>query len=381
MSLFAGFRRRDDRWADKELVDSLVWSFREACIGAGVSLAVDARIAGTGYRTPEVTYVQLGPPVRLTVRMLPGQVPAQLQKVGRLIAPHLGGLALRVEDRGHGWALVTVLTVDPLAGTLPLHVDAAPLRVLLGRDEDGQGIDVDPLRLPHTIVQGTTRSGKSVFVYGLLAQLARRTDVLVTGVDPTGLVFRPFAGTRHADWQVSGLRDVAAVEKLLTRVVDEMDRRIGALPLHRDSAELTDEQPAIVVVLEEWAGTLKVLDAAKTRGDDPGARVRALVSRLLAEGAKVGIKVLILVQRAEANVVGALERSLCTLRISFWVDSLDSVKLLHPGVDPAVADEHTTATPGIGLLTIPDRTLTRFRAPFIGDYEAYARAIQATAGE
>jgi hypothetical protein len=262
--------RRVDRWADQQLVDTLVWAFRQACIGAGVCLAVDGPIAGTGYRTPEITNVELGPPLRMTVRMLEGTVPAALSRVGHLIAPHLGGVALRVLDRGFGWALVTVLTVDPLAATLPLAPDLRHAGVLLGRDEGGQDILAEPADLPHTVCQGVTRSGKSVWTYGLLAQLAHRPDVLVAGLDPTGLLWRPFAGSRHAEWQVSGLADLPAHEKLLAQVADEMDRRIRELPADRDTIEITPGRPLLFVFLEEYPGLLRVLDAAKTRGDDPG---------------------------------------------------------------------------------------------------------------
>jgi hypothetical protein len=56
------------------------WAFREACVGAGVALPVDAPVAGALMRGPEVTRVDLGPPVRLTVHMLPGQLPEQLAR-------------------------------------------------------------------------------------------------------------------------------------------------------------------------------------------------------------------------------------------------------------------------------------------------------------
>jgi hypothetical protein len=103
--------------------------------------------------------------------------------------------------------------------------------------------------------------------------------------------------------------------------------------------------------------------------------VRALTSRLLAEGAKVGIRVVILAQRAEAAVLGAFERAMCSLRISFRCDNRAAVELLHAGAEPAVADAHTAALPGIGLMSMPGRPLTRFRAPFIGGYAEFAAAV------
>ena len=83
MSIFTERRARsDERMAEHELRESVKWAFRQSCIGAGVALAVDAPVAGTGWRTPHVQEVRLGPPLRLSVRMCEGQVPAQLSPAG-----------------------------------------------------------------------------------------------------------------------------------------------------------------------------------------------------------------------------------------------------------------------------------------------------------
>lgn len=372
MTLLERWARRADRWADEQLVDSLVWAFRQACIGAGVCLAVDAPIAGTSYRTPEVTNIELGPPLRMTVRMLEGMVPAQLGKVGHLVAPHLGGVALRVVDRGFGWALVTVLREDPLAATLPLEVargDSPSL--LLGRDEGGQDILVDPVDLPHVICQGQTRSGKSTWIYSLLAQLAHRPDVRIAGVDPSGITLRPFTGTRHAEHQALGLGDLDAIEKTIAGLVADMDYRLSVMPPGRDILAIGPDMPLTVTVLEEWPATLRALDAADPKA---GKRVRALVARLLAESHKIGHRLILAPQRAEASIVGAFERAQCGGRLSFRVDSIDSIKLLHPSDADDYAAGHTSAPPGIALLSWPGRPLTRIRAPFV-DYAGFCAAV------
>ncbi|MDN5856881.1 MAG: hypothetical protein L0K86_29395 [Actinomycetia bacterium] len=372
MSLFT---RRSARWADHEYRAEIAAVFRAACIGAGVAQLVDGPVAGTTHRAPEVTHIGLGgPSLRLTVRMLPGQEPAQLARVGRLIAPHLGGLALRVTDRGHGWALVDVLTADPLAGVVPLVLPRPDRRVLIGRTENGAALAQDWRAGAHTICQGVTRSGKSVWTYGLLAQLADHPDVLIAGCDPTGLLWRPFADSRHARWQVCGVGDPARHQHLLTRLCTEMDQRIAALPVDADTLTVTRATPLLLVVLEEYPALLRVVDSADK---DLGKSIRAQVGRLLAEGAKVGVRVVILAQRAEAAVIGAFERAMCSWRLSFRTDNRASVELLHPGADPGVADAHTTAEPGIALVTMPGRPLTRVRDPYLGGYREYVAAVGA----
>lgn len=364
-------RRRTDRWLDEELAAALRWAFRQAVIGAGLALAVDAPIAGTAYRTPEVTNVELGPPLRMTVRMCEGQVPAQLARIGHLIAPHLGGLALRVVDRGFGWAVVTVLTTDPLAGVLELPV--LERGVLLGRDEGGIDLAVAAVDLPHIICQGQTRSGKSTWLYALLVQLARQPRVIVAGVDPSGITLRPFAGTEHEKWQASGLADLDALEAVLVALVADMDHRLAAMPRDRDILPITDDHPLLVTVLDEYPALLRALDAADPK---EGKRCRALVARLLAESHKVGHRVILAAQRAEASIVGAAERAQCGGRLSFRVDSADSVKLLHPDAELLTAG-HTSAEPGIALVSWPGRPLTRMRGPYVGSYAEFATAVAA----
>jgi hypothetical protein len=57
---------------------------------------------------------------------------------------------------------------------------------------------------------------------------------------------------------------------------------------------------------------------------------------MLAEAHKVGFRVVIAAQRTEASIVGSAERAQCAGRLSFRVDSKDSINLLHPdGADYA----------------------------------------------
>ncbi|QJY46945.1 FtsK/SpoIIIE domain-containing protein [Pseudonocardia broussonetiae] len=372
MTLLDWHHRRTDRVANYEFAASMRWAFRQACIGAGVCLAVDSPIAGTSFRTPEVTNVELGTPLRMTVRMLEGTVPAALARAGHLIAPHLGGVALRVADRGFGWAVVTVLTSDPLAGSLELP-PSPRAGVLLGRDEGGENLEVDPVELPHLIVQGQTRSGKSTWLYALIVQLLRHLNVVVAGVDPSGITLRPFTGTAHARWQASGLADPHALEAVLVALVADMDARLAAMPLDRDILPISAEHPLVVTILDEYPALLRALDAADPK---QGKRVRALVARLLAESHKVGHRMVIAAQRAEASIVGAAERAQCGGRLSFRVDSADSVKLLHSDAE-LLAGGHTSARPGIALCSWPGRPLTRIRGPYLGGYGAYAAAVTA----
>ena len=353
--------------ADAEEVQRLTHAWDRACQGAGLVREVST-VTGPTVLVPEITFVHLGPPDRLTVRLQPGMVPADVQAVASRLAPHMGAYRLRVEPRGIGqWVIVTLLYSDPLAETQPFPLVSGDT-VLLGTDESGQEVTQTPTDLGHIAVQGATGSGKSAFLYALLSQLSQRPEVEITGVDPSGILLRPFSGA------MLGLGDPGAVADYLARLVAGMDKRIAAIP--RDQDCLPESEGLRFLVFEEYPGLLRYLDAADTK---IGKRVRGYVARLLAEGRKAGIRVVLVAQRAEASVIGSTERGQTSTRITFRVDNHDAVKLLHPDADQDTAAAHASALPGIALLSSPGRPLTRIRAPWIGGYGEYVSRIGSAA--
>jgi hypothetical protein len=358
-----------------ELADRWRWvvqgtaAARHGASGAGIPVTSVPTVVGVDLGAPP-------DPIVLTVRLLAGQVPADLIAVGRRIAEGMACAAIRVRPFRPGYVLVALLLVDPLLEPLPLDLRAPG--ILIGRDEGGEELRVDPVDLPHLIVQGQTRSGKSTWLYALLVQLVRDQRVTVAGVDPSGITLRPFAGTRHAARQALGLGDLAAAEAVLAGLVAEMDARLAAMPEDRDVLVVDEARPLVVVVLDEYPALLRALDAAAGPKDAPGKRVRSSVARLLAESHKVGFRVVIAAQRAEATIVGAAERAQCAGRLSFRVDSADSVKLLHNDAEEYAA-EHASTSPGIALCTWPGAGLRRLRGPWLGDYSTFAQVIRAAA--
>ncbi|WP_226359142.1 FtsK/SpoIIIE domain-containing protein [Pseudonocardia sp. ICBG601] len=159
-----------------------------------------------------------------------------------------------MEQRGDVFARIELVPSDPFAAPVEDSLALVQVPVLLGRDEQGRDLVRDWASEAHMAIQGVTRSGKSRFVYGFLGQLASSPLVTVAGCDPTGLLWRPFAGSRHAPWQVSGLADIDAHEALLTRLVVDMDARIAGLPAGRDTLAVSEAEPLRLVVFEELVG-------------------------------------------------------------------------------------------------------------------------------
>lgn len=355
------WRRNREIWAEEAEVDDIVSRWSSACEGAGLVRTVST-VSGLTVIPPKITHITLGAPRVLTVALQPGMTPDDIRNAAPRLAPHLGSYGLRVEDRAHGaYALVTLLTEDPLTRTIP--VVYSPNRIHLGITEDGTDVTVPPAG--HMIMQGATRSGKSCLAYAILAQ-AHRQGVLIAGSDISGLLLRPFDRSEH---RAVGTQSLDQHEAVLHRLTVEMDRRISQIPMDRD----TTSEPVILAVVEELAGLHRIADATDMK---QGKRIRALIGRLLAEGAKANIACLLILQRAEAAVVGSFERSNCATRISFRTENKASVELLHPGSDPVVAENHSTAPAGVAIVSMPGRPLSRVRAPWIGGYADYVQAIR-----
>lgn len=354
--------------------DRLTDTWRRACEGVGLVQHVET-VTGTTVVTPKIIDITLGTPTTFIVRLLPGQLMTDVAEVGHRLAPALGATRLRLSPRGDMWVRVELMTHDALSAIVPFPefpLTSVQDTVLLGIGEDAFPIEQSWAAAPHTVVQGVTGSGKSWWTYSLLAQLATPKDVIVCGSDPSGLLFRPFKGSRHEAFQVSGLAEPMRHIELAQAVVEEMDRRVTALPEHLDQIEVSEDLPLLVVIFEEYPGLLRALDQVDSK---LGKQMRSLVSRLLAEGRKSGIRVLLITQRAEANIIGGFERAMCSLRISFRTDNRDAVRLLHPDALAEEGDRHMTAAPGVALLTSPGLPLTRFRGPSIGSYQTYCQTV------
>src|SRR5690606_39574113 len=117
-------------------------------------------------------------------------------------------------------------------------------------------------------VHGSPPPGKSRFIYALLSPLAQCSDVRISGSDVTGLLLRPFVGSRHDDLAL-GTRNIAEHAVVLERLVARMDERIARIPDDVDVLPVDEHDPYEVVVLEELPGLIRAAEAvdALHKGD------------------------------------------------------------------------------------------------------------------
>jgi S-DNA-T family DNA segregation ATPase FtsK/SpoIIIE len=328
---------------------------------------------------PQVVHVhpsaRLGDPAHLIVTLPAGMLLDDLEDRADDLASGLGCWSVRLRMRGTDYVRVDLIDTDPLAGLVPFLPPAPAGHLVWGVDEYGAVVSQPLDELTHIVKQGATRSGKSTSSYSLLAQLAHRArthgDVEVAGLDPTGLLLGPW-GAHPRGWRVVGTDDAPTrYRDALGSLVAEMDRRIAAMPARHDVVPVGPGCPRIVVVLEEWPAVARLTGHSRTKPSE----VHRLVARLIAEGAKAAIRVVILVQRAETDFIGAFERDQCETRLSFGCSDANTLKLLHDGVTNDTAALHATSPKGVALAQLPGRDLVRIRAPWIGGYGAYCDAV------
>lgn len=222
------------------------------------------------------------------------------------------------------------------------------LPMLLSRDIDGQPVIVDLAKMPHMIVAGTTGSGKSVTLNGILAGwlLTRTPDQLrLVLVDPKRVEFTPYADIPHL--VVPVITDAPKVAVCLQWAVKEMDRRlklfqsVGVRNISAFNARTSSHQaslfgsggegegdgapatlPYIAIVIDEMSDLMMLA----------GADVEPRVVRLAQLARAVGIHLIIATQRPDVKVITGKIKANFPARIALKVASaMDSMTIIDQG--------------------------------------------------
>jgi len=259
----------------------------------------------------------------------------------------------------------------------------------VGRDENGLDLEVDLFAPMMSVVSGATRSGKSSFMYGVLALAAEHPHVDVVGVDPSGILLAPFAdayaGTDLEPWYHLGTADPEHAIAVVEGLVAIMDGRLALLrnagtdqiPL----AAFADTFPLVLAVFEEYAGALTWLsgvDQGRKPADRLQSRFLGAVGRLLREGAKTGVRCWIVTQIPRAEIL--TDRAQLARRVSFRLPSATEVRMLFEAADSDLVERLSNAAPGVGLIHEAGQPHRLFRATAALDYAAYRSRVLAARG-
>lgn len=249
----------------------------------------------------------------------------------RIIAPIAGTNMIGIEVPNE-----TRLTVGFRGALEEIPETAAPTTVVIGQRNDGQYVHCNLAKMPHLLVAGTTGSGKSVCLQGMIASLLMRNTpdrLQLALIDPKRTEFGLFSHLPHL-WKPVVYNEPAKAEKLLEALVEEMEERYQTLELagckniEVYNKKRKQKMPYIVLFVEEFAD-LMMLSKGKKRGKSP---FETLICRIAQKARACGIHAVIATQRPSADVVSGLIKSNFPSAIACKVRSLtDSRVILDEG--------------------------------------------------
>jgi len=221
-------------------------------------------------------------------------------------------------------ASINSKTFQNFKGALPL---------VLGEDTIGGEVIVDLAKMPHLLIAGSTGSGKSVALNGMLISLlCKRSpqELRLILIDPKRLEFAPYADIAHLLFPIITHPKKAA--PILRFVVLQMEERyeamakVGARNIvdynEYQKAHGDDALPYIVVVIDELSDLMLTT----------GREIEDLITRLAQMARAAGIHLIVATQRPSVDVITGLIKVNFPSRISFRVTSkIDSRTILDCG--------------------------------------------------
>ena len=221
---------------------------------------------------------------------------------------------------------------------VPKSLDGSKLLCPLGKNIMGNVIWCEINKTPHLLVAGSTGSGKSVCINGIICSILMRAkpdEVKLVMVDPKKVELSGYNGVPHLMRPV--VTDPKEASVALAKIVSEMERRYDMfsetktknIATYNDYVEKmnktlpADEQmkkmPFIVVIIDELADLMLV--ASKD--------VEASIMRITQMARAAGIHLIIATQRPSTDVITGVVKANIPSRISFAVSSsIDSRTIL-----------------------------------------------------
>ncbi len=210
------------------------------------------------------------------------------------------------------------------------------LRLAFGQDVSGGPIAADLTAMPHLLIAGTTGSGKSVCVNGIIACLLLQNtpdDCKLLLVDPKRVELTGYNGVPHLIMPVVvDIERVVGALQWVTREMDERYRRFSKAGVRniadfnaRAVKEGEKRIPYLVVIIDELADLMMLAPDETER----------IITRLAQLARATGIHLILATQRPSVDVVTGLIKANFPARVAFAVaSSVDSRVILdQPGAE------------------------------------------------
>ncbi len=254
----------------------------------------------------------------------------------RIEAPIPGKSAVGIEVPNHAVAVVSLREVIEAKEN---NDPDSKLMISLGRDVTGRAMLAELNKMPHMLIAGSTGSGKSVCINGIIISILMRTkphEVKMMMIDPKMVELNVYNGVPHLLAPV--VTDPRKAAQALQKVVSEMERRyelfshtgtrnIEGYNAHIDQWNTENEEkhphmPYIVVIVDELADLMMVASSD----------VEDSITRLAQMARAAGIHLIIATQRPSVDVITGVIKANIPSRIAFAVSSaIDSRTILDSG--------------------------------------------------
>ena len=277
---------------------------------------------------PSVTKYEVKPAVGVRVNRISNLADdlalALAAKDVRIEAPIPGKSLVGIEVPNSEIATVSFRELWEQSKTDPAKL----LEIPLGKAVDGSARTFDLARMPHLLVAGSTGSGKSVAVNGIISSIlmkARPDEVKFMMVDPKMVELSVYNDIPHL--LIPVVTNPRKASRALQKVVDEMENRyelfskVGARNIAGFNAKVAEYNaqsemkqvplPLIVVIVDELADLMMV--ASK--------EVEDAIIRLGQKARAAGIHMILATQRPSVDVISGLIKANVPSRVAFAVSS------------------------------------------------------------
>lgn len=204
----------------------------------------------------------------------------------------------------------------PIRSVLESMKPSDALNVCLGQDISGKPVVYDIRDMPHCLVAGATKTGKSVCLNAIISSILMThtpDTVRMLFIDPKRVELSVYNGVPHLLEPV--ITDPQNAAAALEKVVAEMDQlyermeTLGVQTIEEYNKKSNERQPYQLIVIDEL--------------NDLMLRARASIeysmTRLAQLGRATGVHIIVATQRPSAEVLSGVIRSNLPSRIAFSV--------------------------------------------------------------
>ena len=308
---------------ERENVRKNIGILEETFKSFGIGANVESAVVGPSITKYEIK-LATGTKVSRVVNLSDDLALALAAKDIRIEAPIPGKSLVGVEIPNAEVAMVGFREMWEAGKTNPSKL----LEIPLGKSLDGGIRTFDLTRMPHLLVAGSTGSGKSVAVNGIIISILMKalpSQVKFLMVDPKMVELSVYNDIPHL--LIPVVTNPRKASRALQKVVDQMEERYELFSrygvrniagynekVQRYNAESDEkmlELPLIVVIVDELADLMMV--ASK--------EVEDAIIRLGQKARAAGIHMILATQRPSVDVISGLIKANVPSRIAFAVSS------------------------------------------------------------